>query len=364
MTQGEKRFLIVWWLSLIAVATVPAIVLTRQQSANLEAAVQRHAARVGVGTAEPGLTQPELTPPPGHEKDVPQTVKVGLYLDRIAEISILGWSWKPDFYVWFSWKGKELNPGETFHVVNGEILSKTLVEKRDDGSSHYALYRTTALITKNFDVTRFPRDDHMLTIAIEDTARQSYELRYETDESASDTSSRVAASGYEVLSKVATVKPHSYKTTRGNPALPANYQATYSQFSFGVWIGRPSWGLFFKLSAILYTAVAMAILALFIRSSGDRLVLQTGAIFAAAANAYITASYIPGTGVATLADQINWIGIACIGITLLEAVIYQYYFENVEARARTAKIFDVSTFFLMNVLYVGINIAVSLSASL
>ena len=364
MTRGEKRFFIGWWVLLIAVATVPGITLTRQQSANLEASIQRHAARVGVGTAEPGLTQPEQTPPPDHEKDVPQTVTVGLYLDRIAEISITGSSWKADFYVWFSWKGNELNPGETFQVVNGEILSKTLVEKRDDGSNHYALYRTMALITKNFDVTRFPRDDHMLTISIEDSALQSYQLRYETDESASDISSRVAASGYKVLSKVASVKPHSYKTSRGNPTLPPTYRATNSQFSFGVWIGRPSWGLFFKLSVILYAAVTMALLALFIRSSCDRLALQTGAIFAAAANAYITANLVTDTGVATLADQINWIGIACIGIALLEAVIYQYYFENVEGRARTAKLLDLSTFFLMAVLYVGMNIVVSLSASL
>ena len=363
-TRGEKRFLSGWWVFLIAVAMAAAIVLTRQQGANLEASIQRHAARVGTDTAEPGQTQPERTPPPGHDGDVPQTVKVGLYLDRIADMSIIGSSWKAYFYVWFTWTGDKLNPGETFQVVNGEILSKTLVDKRDEGNKHYALYRTMALISKNFDVTRFPRDDHMLTISIEDSALQSYQLRYETDETVSDISSRVAAAGYKVLGKVAAVKPHSYKTSRGNPSLPTAFRATYSQFSFGVWIGRPSWGLFVKLTVILYAAVFLALLALFVRSSCDRLALQTGALFAAAANAYISATLIPDTGVATLADQMNWIGIACIGLGLLESVIYQYQFENVPERAHMVRLFDLSTFFLLAVLYVGMNIAIPLAASI
>ncbi len=363
-TRGQRLFLCAWWALLTAVALFAGATLSLQQSANLSASKARHEARMGVGAAEPGQTQPEQTPPPGHEKDQPQTVKVGIYLDRIAEMSIVGSSWKADFYVWFSWQGDELNPGETFQVVNGEILSKTLVDKRDEGKNHYALYRTMVAITKNFDVTRFPRDDHMLTISIEDAARQSYQLLYLTDEEASDISSRVAASGYKILSKVASVKPHSYKTARGNPGLPVNFRATYSQFSLGVWIARPSWGLFFKLTGILYAAVTMALLALFVRASCDRLALQTGAIFAAAANAYITASLIPDTGVATLADQMNWIGIVCIGVALLAGIIYQYHFENVAERAATSKLFDLSTFALMAALFIGLNLVVPLSASL
>lgn len=364
LKSGERLFLICWWVVLAAVAIVVGTTLSLQQGANLSASKLRHEARMGSGTAEPGLTQPEQTPPPGHEQDVPQSVKVGIYLDRIAEMSIVGSTWKADFYVWFDWQGDEINPGESFQVVNGEILTKTLVDKRDTGGRHYALYRTMVLITKNFDVTRFPRDDHMLTISIEDLARQSYQLRYTTDEAASDISSRVAVSGYKILSKVVSVKPHSYKTARGNPGLPVNFRATYSQFSLGVWIARPAWGLFFKLTGILYAAVIMALLALFVRASCDRLALQTGAIFAAAANAYITASLIPDAGVATLADQLNWIGIVCIGWCILESVIYQYHFENREERWQTAKLFDLSTFILATVLFVGLNIAIPLAASI
>jgi hypothetical protein len=365
LTRKEAQLLLLWWITLLLIAITAAISVSGQQRANLSASIQRHAERIGENTSEGGQTSPERTPPPGQEKDVAQKVNIGIYLDRLPEISILGASWKADFYVWFTWKGEDLNPGETFHVVNGEVISKTLVEKKDVGDTHYALYRTIAQITKNFDITRFPRDDHMMTISIEDMGQQSYQLQYETDANASDISSRVAASGYKILSHTVFVKPHSYKSSRGNPALRSDYRATYSQFSLGVHIARPSWGLYIKLTAILYAAAAMALIALFVRSSCDRLALQTGAIFAAAANTYITSSLIPEIGVPTLADQINWIGIACIGVCLVQGVIYQYcYFEDTVDRANVAKIFDLSSFALITLLYVGINILVALSASI
>lgn len=360
----ERLFLTLWWTALLAVAVTTGILLSLQQNANLNASIQRHSARVSSTTSESGQIEAEQTPPLGHEKDVARTARVGIYLDRIPELSIAGSSWKGDFYIWFNWTGEGINPGETFQVVNGEILSKTLVEKKDVGQKHYALYRVMAQITKSFDILRFPRDDHMLTISIEDSAQQSYQLRFEGDETASDLSSRVRVPGYKTVQKVVSVKPHSYKTSRGNPELPSSFRATYSQFTFGVVISRPSWGMFFKLTGILYAAVVMAVLALFVRSSCDRLALQTGAIFAAAANAYILSGLIPEIGVATLADHINWIGIACVGITILQAVIYQYHFEGVEERKDVSKLFDVSSFILIAVLFIGLNITVSRSASL
>lgn len=363
LSTGQRFFLLGWLLTLLTVALLAAAVLVGQQWTSLETAQQRHAARIGSDADAPGLTPAERTPPPGHENDLPVEVGVGIYLDRIAEVSIIGSSWKADFYIWFNWNDNIADPGESFQVVNGEILTKTLMERQEDGQRRYALYRVTAHITKNFDTTRFPRDDHLLTIAIEDAARQSYQLRYVTAANASDISSRVAIPGYRIADKAVTIKPHSYKTARGNPNLPANFRATYSQFSLNVAIARPSWGLFVKLTVILYAAVAMALFALFIRASGDRLALQTGAMFAAAANAYITSSLIPDAGVATLADYINWVGIACIGICLLEGVIYQYHFEGVEERSRMGALLDQATFALAAVSYIGINVAVALAAS-
>lgn len=239
---GQKAFLIGWAAFLVIASGTTLLVIGGQQYRNLEESVARHSARVAPDGSEKGRTEAERTPPPGHENDVPREVRIGVYVDRIPEFSVIGSFWKADFYVWFNWEGSDINPGETFQVVSGEILSKTLLEKKESAKRNYALYRVTAQITKGFDVARFPRDDHMLAISIEDSAGQSYMLKYVADEAGSDISSRVAVPGYKVLSKVVSVRPHSYRTSRGNPDLPTDYRATYSQFIYGIWVARPTWG--------------------------------------------------------------------------------------------------------------------------
>ena len=112
-------------------------------------------------------------------------MKIGIYLDHLPEFSIIGSHWKADSYVWFNWEGPDLALGETFHVTNGEVLSKNLVEKRDDGNSHYALYRVTAQSSKAFDVSQ-----------------------------------RVEIPGFKIIDKQASVRPYSYQTAHGNSKLP------------------------------------------------------------------------------------------------------------------------------------------------
>lgn len=363
ITGGQKAFLIGWAAFLIVASGATLVLMGGQQHRYLQDSIARHLARVSPDAGETGRTEPERTPPPGHEQDVPREVRIGVYVDRIPQFSILGSSWKADFYVWFNWEGPDLSPGETFHVVSGEILTKALLEKKDEGERHYALYRVTAEITKTFDVSRFPRDDHMLTISIEDTANQSYVLRYVADEAGSDISSRVTVPGYSVLSKVVAVRPHSYKSSRGNPDLPSAYKATYSQFGYGIWLARPTWGLFFKMFIVMFCAVLIAQLGFFVKASSDRLALVCGALFAAVANLYITSILIPDTGIATLADQINWIGAGFIFVTVVQAVIYQYAFEGEAEKETAAKLFDFMSFGLMLFLYAALNICIPVLAS-
>jgi hypothetical protein len=362
-TSGQKAFLLGWAASLIAASSLALLIMGGEQQRNLRESIARHSARVSSGSSEHGQTEPATSPPPGHEHDVPREVRVGVYVDRIPQFSIIDSSWTADFYVWFNWEGADLDPGETFQIVNGDIAAKRQLEKTNVGNRYYALYRVTGTITKSFDVARFPRDDHMLTIGIEDTVNQSYQLRYVADEKGSDVSSRVTVPGYGVRSHQASVRPHSYKTSRGNPGLPTSYKATYSQFVYGVWVSRPTWGLHFKMFVVLFGAVFIAFLGSFVSSSGDRLSLVTGALFATLANMYTTAGLIPNTGVRTLADEINWLGAGFVFAAMVQAVIYEFALEKREELAGLARFYDRMSFLLMVVLYAVVNLLIPVLAS-
>ena len=74
-----------------------------------------------------------------------------------------------------------MRPADNFQVVDGWIESK---EKKDgfvQGNAHYELYRMIARITAVFDETRFPRDDHLLTICIEDPSYIRQKMVFEAD---------------------------------------------------------------------------------------------------------------------------------------------------------------------------------------
>ena len=151
---GPQRWRLALWCALLIVPSAWMYrVLTAQQHENVRIANETAAALLSTSVAMTGHTQPERTPPPGHEDDVAKVVKVGMYVNRIPEFSIVDSLWKVDFYIWFSWEGDEegFAPGEDFKMATGEVLSRELLKKTDKGSSHYVLYRASAEISKKFD---------------------------------------------------------------------------------------------------------------------------------------------------------------------------------------------------------------------
>jgi hypothetical protein len=362
LTRGQKLFLLLWILLLLVVGITADIVITTRQRESLQASIKNHMARIDPNVTESGKTEPERTPPAGHENDIPSDVKIGLYMDRIPALSIRDSSWTADFYLWFNWTDDNLHPGDTFQIVDGEILKREKQEEKTVNGMHYALYRVTARTTKIFNTSRFPRDDHLLTLSFEDTSLQSYQLRYIADDVNSSISSRVKVPGYKIYQTSTVVKPHSYKTTRGDPELPEGYKATYSQFIYGIWLARPNWGLHFKMFITLFAAITISMVGFF-TSPAQRFGLVIGSFFAAVANTYVTASVVPDTGIATLADVINGIGVALIALIMFQTIISNHFYDK-KKQETFSDVFDDLTFAVLLALYIWLNISIPLAASL
>ena len=325
--------------------------------------IKKHEERMDPDMSEKGRTKAEVKGEPGLNKADPATVETGVYIDRIVEISTKATSWTVDFYIWFKWTDPAIQPGNNFQVVDGEILSKTKKETYQGQKIYYELYRVVARMTKFFDISRFPRDDHLLTIRIEDSARQIHQLIYIADKNASKKSSRVEIPGYHIYMAEVIVKPHSYKTNRGDPRLPKNYKATYSQLIYGIGIARPDWGLYVKMFQGLFSAVMISLLAFFVLPiDTPRFALGIGAFFAAVAATYITKSQLPGVGIITLTDMISGIGLTTVFLTLLSSIIALYLYDK-KKQMKLARIMDKLAFIIILVGYVTVNITIALAAS-
>ena len=359
--NGQQRlFLWIWSAGLILLlcvigwSNVSPLWQYKRESA------ERHRARMSFDKEEAGTTAPDTSLP---ENARPVPVTVGFYVDRISSFSVRDVSWTVDFYVWFRWTGDSVESGNEFQVVDGWIESKALEKKEVNGSEHYERYRVMATITEPFNVSRFPLDDHLLTIKIENPLYQRHQMLFVPDMENTSASSRLKVPAYEISEAMLIEKPHSYKTTRGDPRLPAGIKSSYSQARLGFGLHRPGWGYFFKMFQSLYVALMIAMLAMFIKPTNvdPRFGLWIGGLFAAVANSYAVSSLIPDTGIMTLADMVNGVGVWIILLTVIQSTISLHIYERLHAEELSRR-FDRISFAILVTGGIMINTAMPMAA--
>jgi hypothetical protein len=360
LSARARVWLAAWALFVAALYLAVGVYLIQMMRANQQGAAQRHAARLDPAADEAGITAPDRSLPPD-AKATP--VLAGIYVDRVLELSVKQVSWTVEFYLWFRWRGDTPKSCEAFQIIDGSIENKELEVDETIAREHYQRFRVVAKITKFFDVTRFPCDDHLLTIAIEHPEHQRHEVVFVADHDNSSVSSRVSVPAYRIQPAVVIEKPHSYKTTRGDPRLVAGTKSTHSQLRMGIGIERAGWGLYFKLFQFLFVAVLLALLALFIRpiEVDPRFGLGVGGLFAAVANAYVISALVPDTGVIALADVINAVGIGTILLSVVQSTISLYLF-SVRGNETLSRVFDRLSFAVILPAFALLNIALPWAA--
>ena len=361
ITPKDRRNIGLWTILLIALFLVIGFFTVWAVYKNKTASTQRHQDRMNPNVGEGGAKPPSAALPEGA---APLRVQAGIYVDRVVDLSVKEAGWTVDFYLWFRWKGASLDPGENFQVVDGWIESKEKADEYTNGDEHYRLYRVVARITKFFDVSRFPCDDHVLTVNIESPAFERNELLFVADKENSGVSSRVQIEGYLIRQRDILEKPHAYRSTHGDPRLTTDTDRTHSQLRMGIWISRPGWGFYLKMFIALFGAVGVAILVFFIKPTDvdPRFGLGVGALFAVIANNYVTSSLVPDIGRMTLADMVNIVGIVTIFLTLLQSTISLYLYDRKGKEAISRK-FDRVSFIVLLAGYIVINLSLPLVAT-
>ncbi len=283
----------------------------------------------------------------------PAEVYVGVYVNRIHSVDMKEYHFTADFWAWFRWKDADLDPVETFDVVNGSIDKKTSVQKSKSGEWNYAVCRVEAEITKFFDVHAFPLDDHVISVEIEDTAKEDHLLRYVPDSANCGVSPEVQVPGWDITRATAEAAPHGYETNYGDISLPTGNRSTYSRFVYAIELRRPGFGYFAKLFFGLAVAVAIAFLAFFIRPTDldPRFGLGVGAIFAAVGSLYVTSSSLPDTNVMTMSDKLHIVAFAVILVSLVESTLSLHWF--VGGREEASRRLDRRSFWILTAAYVA-----------
>ena len=312
----------------------------------------------------PGLAtaQTDTTPPTGLVDAATQMVtshtdvQTGAYVLRLSNVSPRDGSFDVDMWLWFRWKGADVRPDLTFELANGVISSRSESQVEDDGGVNYATVRVQATIYHDFDVRRFPLDNHVITIELEDAELNDTQLTYTVDEGiALDPAVNVA--GWRVALQSPSVAAHVYNTNYGLRSAEAA-GGTYSRFTLPITLDRMSYGPLFKSFWISALAVLLGLLAFLIKADDldARFGMGVGSIFAASANAFVITDSLPPTTAVTLAEQINLIAVGVIFTSVFISIwsLRLRYKDREDASLRL----DRTAMWTLGALYLALNLLV------
>jgi hypothetical protein len=267
--------------------------------------------------------QSVLPEPPEPAPMVPDgEVRIGTFINRVDGFNLKESRFDVDFYIWFVWSDPNLDPAETWEIVNGSVKKQFLSDAHPVDGGHYAAYRVQASIIKEFDLYKYPLDRHTLTIEIEDGAAV-HRLRYLADTGNSALSDDFFAPGFIAGRPSFTVRDHVYRTNYGDPDMAANSASTYSRFVASFDVERPSTATAWKLYIGVFVAALIGFLGLMARPEHTdvRFGLGSAALFAAIATQFVIASNMPETTVLIVPDIICIVTISFVFLTLLQSGI-------------------------------------------
>lgn len=253
----------------------------------------------------------------------PTRVYVGVYVNNIREVNLKNNQYVVDLWLWFRWKGKEVNPPESFEVINGnsEIISGPI--KDTVAGWNYSAVRLLSTVAQAFDVSNFPLDNHVLELSIEDGAHESHELVFKPDSENSRIEGGIVIQGWDVMEMTTNVSTHEYLSNYGDISLPTDNLALHSRFTASISLERPGPLYFFKLFWGLFISTLIGFLAFFIRPTllDARFGVSVGSLFAAVGSSYVVSSALPDVNQVTLTDRLVMLSVGFVFITLIESVI-------------------------------------------
>jgi hypothetical protein len=356
ITRAGYRFVTMWAIAIIALFAIAGYLAVWKLHEDKVETVRRRQAWLEAAKTDAGR-QPISAP----QKTKPVEVRVGLYVTHIGEFALKEDNWTANFDIWFRWSGKDVSPGETFWLVNGEIGSRDKREASVVAGEHYERYHVKARINNYFNPTRFPLGDEPLTIEIEDTIHRAEALRFVADDRNSGISSTAILRELKMAQSMLRVEPYSYGI--GDPRRSDSEPRVHSRATFAMLLHHPGAMFHLKLFQALFVSAAISMLVFFIKPThvDPRFGLPVGAAFTAVANIIANAQLLPRADELVLSDMVNAVGLATIFLTLVQSAISLYFFDT-RGKEKLSRLFDHVSFVVFFVGYVALNLVLPLVA--
>jgi hypothetical protein len=176
--------------------------------------------------------------------DSPAQVVVGAYINDIQELDFKANNYVVDLYVWFRWKGGEVDPSKTMEFMNryasDDNVREALYDKpveMPDGDL-YSIIRYQGRFATKFPLEKYPFDAQVLKVVMEDTVSGEKKQVYLPDaDGGINLNPQITLPGFKVGRPSMTIASHRYPTNFGDLSEP---EATgYSRLTLSIPVTRP-----------------------------------------------------------------------------------------------------------------------------
>lgn len=287
----------------------------------------------------------------------PVPVEVGVYINDVTAIDLKSSTASIDLYLWFRTRSKDVDPLETFELVNGRIEEKSSVVKKQYNGIYYSSARIQARVKQHFNLAAFPLDNQRLKLLIEDAQSDINHLVYVPDNSNSKIADGAYLPGWTNGPLELGTTQFEYESNLGDTANNS-VVSVYSRAQVTLPMGRSGLGYFFKLFGMVFLSAAVSFLVFFIKPDDldPRFGLGIGGIFAVIASNYIVSSLLPETHLISMGESLVILTLLMIFVTLLQSVVVLRYHEG--GREALARKIDLRFGIGLPLLYVALCVGI------
>ncbi len=288
-------------------------------------------------------------------KDVPDTVRTGVYVTSIHDIDFKQKEYTINLWAWFKYRNKEFDFLQNLEVPQAKNVVKSFSTIDSSNGEIYLLMKLQCVMKDSWKITRFPFDRQKLRLSFENSQFDSHSLVFEADTLGINYDPRFALNGWSIDSFNVSIGTKQYETGFGDASLDKPH-SEYSAYKVRIVITRDALGLFWKMFLGMYAAFLIAFVCFFIHADSidSRFGLSVGSLFAAIGNKYIIDSALPESTSFTLVDTLHGLTLFFIFVVITSsAYSLRLVKQNMSTRANQ---FDKKAAWVVLSLYILLNV--------
>lgn len=288
------------------------------------------------------------------QKQVPDTVKVGVYIVSIHNVDFKQKEFTANFWIWLKYKRRDFNFYENLEVPQAKTVEKSFYTIDSSGDVISMQMKLQCVMKDSWKIDKFPFDRQTLRLSIENSQFDSRSLVFVADTVGQHYDPRFTLRGWSIDSCIINTGIKAYETSFGDESLDTPH-VEYSAFRVRLSILRDAEGLFWKMFLGMYISFLIAFICFFIHadSMDSRFGLSVGALFAVVGNKYIIDSSLPESTTFTLVDTLHGLTLFCIFIVITSTVYSLSLIKK--GKYKQSIRFDMIMAAIMLILYVFLN---------